>query len=164
ATTARFAPPAPSSPSPSGDRISRPASQVRDESATARPPPHTASISRLVAALPRMAGASGTASGSVPELAENAGEVDAVGLAQPAEDPFGFGAAGRVDRVEDAGPVLGHLDQSGPPVTGVGPPPGQAPGFERVGDLGGRARRDAQMVRQFREAHCPVPPEHAQGP
>jgi hypothetical protein len=84
--------------------------------------------------------------GSVPQLAENAGKVGAVCLAQPAEDPFGLGAAGRADRVEDAGAVLGQLDQRGPPVTRVGPPPDQAARFEGIGDLGGRARRDVQMV------------------
>jgi len=64
---------------------------------------------------------------SVPELAENAGEVGAVGLAQPAEDPFGLGAAGRADGVEDAGALLGYLDQGGPPVAGIGVPLDQAP-------------------------------------
>ena len=34
----------------------------------------------------------------------------------------------------------------------------QAPGFERVHDLGGRARRDVQPVRQLRQAHRPVAP------
>src|SRR4030095_9959755 len=54
--------------------------------------------------------------GSVAELAENAGEGGAVCLAQPAEDPFGLGTAGGADRVEDAGAVLGHFNQSGPPI------------------------------------------------
>jgi hypothetical protein len=73
----------------------------------------------------------------------------AVGLAESAEGPFGLGPAGRADRVEDAGAVLGHLDQGGPPVVGVGPPLRQAPGFEGVDDLCGRARRDVQMLREL---------------
>jgi predicted ATPase/class 3 adenylate cyclase len=70
---------------------------------------------------------SSPAGGSVLELAENAGEVGAVCLAEPAEDPFGLGSAGRVDRVEDASAVLGQLDEGGPPIAGVGPPLDQAP-------------------------------------
>src|SRR5207247_1197194 len=71
---------------------------------------------------------------------------------------------GAADRVEDAAAVVGHLDQRGPPVALVRPPPGQAPFFEGVHHLGGRARRDAQPVRQLRQAHDAVAPEHAQGP
>ena len=71
--------------------------------------------------------------GSVPELAEDAGQVGPVGRAEPAEGPFGLGAAGRADGVQDAGAVLGQLDQGGPPVARVGPPlgPGRGPPARR---------------------------------
>jgi hypothetical protein len=85
--------------------------------------------------------------GSVPELSENAGEVGAVCLAEPIEDPFGFGPAGRADRVQDAGAVLGQLDQGGAPIARIGPPLDQAAGFEGVDDLRGRAWRDVQVLR-----------------
>ena len=63
----------------------------------------------------------------------------AVGRAEPAEGPLGFGPPGRADRVEDGRGVLGQGDQGGPPVGGVGPPLDQAAGFEGVAALGGRA-------------------------
>src|SRR5215467_803224 len=111
---------------------------------------------------PRLRSGRWSQAGSVTELAENAEEMSAVGLAQLAEGPFGLGSAGGPDRVEDLGAVLGHLDQRGPPVTRIGPTYGQATGFERVDDLGGRARRDAQVIRQLRQPHHPVALEHPQ--
>jgi len=60
--------------------------------------------------------------------------------------------------------VLRHLDQGGPPVTGIGAPLDQAPGLEAVDDLGGRAGRDVQVVGQRGQAHRPVPPQHPQRP
>ena len=86
-----------------------------------------------------------------------------VGL-QPAEDPLRLGAARRADRVQDARTVLGQLDQSGPPVTGVGPALDQAAGLEGVDDLRGGARSDVQMIRQLGQAQRPVALEHAQRP
>jgi len=82
----------------------------------------------------------------IAELAQDAGEVGAVGRAEPIERPLGLGAAGRADRVEDAGAVLGEFDQGGPPVAGIGAPGGQAAGFQGVDDLGGRAGRDLQVL------------------
>jgi len=60
--------------------------------------------------------------------------------------------------------MLGYLDQGGPPIAGIGPPPGQAPRFEGIDDLGGRARRDVQMARKLRQAHRTVAHQHAQSP
>ena len=98
------------------------------------------------------------------QLAQDAPEVGAVGRAEPAEDPLGLGSAGRADRLEDAGAMLGQLDQGGPPVAGIGLSPGQVPGFEGVDHLGGRARRDAQVIRQVGQPHRPVAAQHPQGP
>ena len=71
----------------------------------------------------------------------------------------------RVARIlgQHACAAIGHFDQDGPPVGRVGAPPDQVLGLERVHDLGGRARRDLQAVRQLRQAHRPVPGQHAQG-
>ena len=102
--------------------------------------------------------------GSVPEPTEDAGEVDAVCLAEPAEGPSGLGSAGIADRVKDASAMLGQGNQGGPPVVRVGPPLHQAPGFHGVDNLSGRSRRDVQMIRKLRQAHRPVAHQHAQSP
>jgi GNAT superfamily N-acetyltransferase len=88
-------------------------------------------------------------SGRVPDQGEDAGQFGAVGRAEAAEDPAGFGAAAGADRGQDVGAVLGHLDQRGAPVAGVGAPPDQVPRLQGVHHLGGRARRDVQVVGQL---------------
>ena len=47
---------------------------------------------------------------------------------------------------------------------GIGPPFDQAPGFEGVDHLGGRAGRDVQAPRQVGQAQRPVVVQHAQRP
>jgi GNAT superfamily N-acetyltransferase len=126
-------------------RDSRPGAPVSDVLVTALP---------AARSLPRRIGL---------ELAQDAGQVGAVRRAEAAEDPPGFGRAGRADRVEGGGAVLGHLDQGGAPVAGIGAAPDQVPGLEGVDDLGGRAGRDVQVVGEFREPHRPVPLQRAQG-
>jgi hypothetical protein len=76
--------------------------------------------------------------------------VGLVRLAEPAEKPFRLGAAGRADRLEDTLAALGQLGEGGPPITGVGPAPGQPAGLDGVHDLRVRARGDVQMTRQRR--------------
>jgi hypothetical protein len=102
--------------------------------------------------------------GSVPELPENTGQVRAVCLAEPVECSFCRCAADRADRIEDTRAVPGQLDQGGPPVVGVGAPFDQAASLQGIGNLGGRARRDAQVLRERRQAHLPVPRQHAHRP
>jgi ribosomal protein S18 acetylase RimI-like enzyme len=98
----------------------------------------------------------------VPEQGEDAGQFGAVGPAEAAEDPAGFGAAGVADRGQDVGAVLGHLDQRGAPVAGVGAPPDQVRGLQGVHHLGGGAGRDVQVVGELGQAHRAVPPQRAQ--
>ena len=59
--------------------------------------------------------------------------------------------------------MLRQPDEGGPPVTGIGPPVDQAPGFEGVDHLGGRAGRDMQALREIGQAHIAVAVQHAQG-
>ncbi len=102
------------------------------------------------------------AAGSITELAENSGKVTTVGPAESFEGPFGLRSACQPNRVKDAGALLGYLDQGGPPIAGIGPPLDQAPRFEGIDDLGGRARSDVQMARKLRQAHRTVAHQHAQ--
>src|SRR5260370_2424931 len=95
-----------------------------------------------ISALGEATGFAARRAGSALELAENAGEVSAVCLAEPAEDPFGLGSAGRADRVEDARAVLGQLDEGGPPIGGTAPPLRPAPGIRVHHDPRGRRRPD----------------------
>jgi hypothetical protein len=50
------------------------------------------------------------------------------------------------------------------PIAGIGSPLGQAPGFEGIDDLGGRARRDVKLAGKLRQAHRAVAHQHAQSP
>jgi len=84
--------------------------------------------------------------GLISELAEDAGQFGAVGRAKTAEYTPGFGTASGADLGQDAGAVLGHLDQGGAPVAWIGAPPDQVPGLERVHYFGGRTRRDLQSL------------------
>ena len=61
-------------------------------------------------------------------------------------------------------PCSVRLNQRGPAVGRVRAALGQATGLKGVGHLGDRTRGDAQVLGQFRQAHVPVIPEHAQRP
>lgn len=88
----------------------------------------------------------------------------AIGLAEAVEGSFGLGSAGHLNRVKNASAVLGHPGQGGPPIAGIPAPLDEAPRFESIDDLGGRARRDVQVTRQLRQAHRTVAREHTQSP